>query len=207
MVILLNVRAVVVDLCTVISGIPQRFYPAAVCTLIFRPPLLVSGGDNNINGHADFSRGVVNRQIIGVSVLVQTAELQRSARRCDQHISSVGSGPLYTERFSFWEADRKSSPVSSSADDRSPQIKAMNDLNDLVFDFPRIKRRQAYPASFKTPVDQAIILMFSPILSVSSRARSLSSFTPFAQWRIQSESCKSPQLPADCLRFGVGFTR
>lgn len=84
--ILLNVRAVVVDLCTVISGIPQRFYPAAVCTLIFRPPLLVSGGDNNINGHADFSRGVVNRQIIGVSVLVQTAEYRDQLRRCDQHM-------------------------------------------------------------------------------------------------------------------------
>ena len=81
MVILLNVRAVVVDLCTVIFGILQRFYPAAVCTLIFRPPLLVSGGYNNINGHSDFSRGVINGQIIGVSVLVQTAEYRDQLRQ------------------------------------------------------------------------------------------------------------------------------
>lgn len=89
MVILLNVRAVVVDLCTVIFGILQRFYPAAVCTLIFRPPLLVSGGYNNINGHSDFSRGVINGQIIGVSVLVQTAEYRDQLRRCDQHMPPV----------------------------------------------------------------------------------------------------------------------
>ena len=133
--ILLNVRAVVVDLCTVIPGIPQRFYPAAVCTLIFRPPLLVSGGDNNINGHADFSRGVVNRQIIGVSVLVQTAEDRDQLRRCDQHI-------LFRRLWSFihievlvLEADRVILTRLIVTDDRSSQIKAMNDLNDLVFDF------------------------------------------------------------------------
>ena len=102
--------------------------------LILRPPLLVGRRNDNVNGHTNLGRRIINRQIIGLAIFIQTAEHRDQLRRCDQHILFRRLSSLIHIKILVLEADRVVLARLLVPNNCPTQIETMNDLDDLILD-------------------------------------------------------------------------